>query len=40
MIVANALLIFPADASELREGDTVLVQVLDEQFLASDTPGF
>jgi molybdopterin molybdotransferase len=37
---AQGLLIFPAEAKELREGDTATVQVLDERFLAADEPGF
>jgi len=37
---AQGLLIFPAQARELRTGDTVTVQVLDEDFLAADGPGF
>jgi molybdopterin molybdotransferase len=37
---AHGLLVFPADAKELREGDTVTVQLLDERFLAADEPGF
>ena len=40
MSLAQGLLVFPADATELREGAPVQVQVLDEAFLASDTPGF
>jgi len=40
MSLAQGLLVFPAEATELREGETVQVQVLDEQFLASDSPGF
>jgi molybdopterin molybdotransferase len=40
MLLASGLLIFPADASELREGDTATVQVLDEDFLAAAEPGF
>jgi molybdopterin molybdotransferase len=37
---AQGLLIFPAEARELRAGDTVSVQVLDPEFLAADGPGF
>ncbi|HXK23115.1 MAG TPA: gephyrin-like molybdotransferase Glp [Myxococcota bacterium] len=37
---AQGLLIFPAQARELRAGDTATVQVLDEDFLAADGPGF
>ena len=40
MLLARGLLIFPAEASELREGDTATVQILDEDFLAATTPAF
>jgi len=40
MLLARGLLIFPAEASELREGDTATVQILDEDFLAAPTPAF
>ena len=40
MIRAQGILIFEADASELAVGATATVQVLDGDFLASDTPGF
>ena len=40
MAEAEALLLFPAAASELREGDFATVQVLDESFLAAEAPGF
>ena len=40
MLLARGLLIFPAEASELREGDTATVQILDEDFLAASTPAF
>jgi molybdopterin molybdotransferase len=40
LTLAQGLLIFPADAKELRAGDTATVQVLDERFLAADEPGF
>jgi molybdopterin molybdotransferase len=40
MARAQALLLFPADASELREGDHATVQILDPGFLAADAPGF
>jgi len=40
MLLARGLLIFPAEASELREGDSATVQILDEEFLAAPTPGF
>ncbi len=40
MTDAGALLIFPAASTELREGETALVQVIDPDFFASETPGF
>jgi molybdopterin molybdotransferase len=40
MTEAQGLLVFPAEATELREGDTASVQVLDAAFLASPDPGF
>ncbi len=40
MTRAQGLLIFPAEASALNEGDTATVQVLDEGFFASNEPGF
>ncbi len=40
MTRAQGLLIFPAEASRLNEGDTATVQVLDEGFFASSEPGF
>jgi molybdopterin molybdotransferase len=40
MTLARGLLLFPADAVELRRGETASVQVLDEDFLASAVPGF
>ncbi|MCH8083243.1 MAG: molybdopterin molybdotransferase MoeA [Myxococcales bacterium] len=40
MLLARGLLIFPAEASELREGDTATVQILDEDFLTASTPAF
>ncbi len=40
MLLARGLLIFPAEASELREGDRATVQILDEDFLAAPTPAF
>ncbi len=40
MTLAQGLLIFPAEASALNEGDTATVQVLDEGFFASNEPGF
>jgi molybdopterin molybdotransferase len=40
MILAQGVLIFPAEATELRAGDTASVQVLDEDFFSAATPGF
>jgi hypothetical protein len=40
MLLARGLLIFPADASELREGETATVQILDGDFFGSLTPAF
>jgi molybdopterin molybdotransferase len=40
MTLAQGLLIFPADATELRAGDSASVQVLDSDFLAAATAGF
>jgi molybdopterin molybdotransferase len=40
MTAAQGLLVFPADATELREGDTASVQVLDADFFESASPGF
>ncbi len=40
MTAAQGLLVFPADATELREGDTASVQVLDADFFDSASPGF
>jgi molybdopterin molybdotransferase len=40
MLLARGLLIFPAEASKLREGDTATVQILDQDFLAATTPAF
>jgi molybdopterin molybdotransferase len=40
MLLARGLLIFPAEATELREGDIATVQILDEDFLAATTPAF
>ncbi len=40
MTRAQGLLIFPAEASKLNEGDTATIQVLDEGFFASSEPGF
>ncbi|MCC6643032.1 MAG: molybdopterin molybdenumtransferase MoeA, partial [Deltaproteobacteria bacterium] len=40
MTLAQGLLIFPAEATELRAGQTATVQVLDESFLAAGDPGY
>ena len=40
MSLAQGLLIFPAEATELRAGEKATVQVLDESFLAADEPGY
>lgn len=40
MTHAHGFLIFPADATELREGDPVDVQVIDPEFFNAATPGF
>jgi molybdopterin molybdotransferase len=40
LLLANGLLVFPEEASELAEGDTAAVQVVDPDFLASPGPGF
>jgi molybdopterin molybdotransferase len=40
MTRAQGLLLFPAEATELREGDTATVQVIDAEFFASSQPGF
>jgi len=37
---AQGLLVFPADATQLRKGERVTVQLLDDSTLASTTPGF
>ncbi|HEY8494485.1 MAG TPA: gephyrin-like molybdotransferase Glp [Myxococcota bacterium] len=39
MALADGLLVFPAEASELRAGDPVQVQLLDGEALAADDPG-
>jgi molybdopterin biosynthesis enzyme len=39
MALAQGLLIFPADESELGAGARVQVQVLDEEFLAAPDSG-
>jgi molybdopterin molybdotransferase len=40
MLVAGGLLIFPADATVIRAGDTATVQVLDDEFFASAESAF
>jgi len=40
MALAQGLLVFPADATELPKGAVVQVQVLDEDFLAAADAGF
>ncbi len=40
MTLAQGLLIFPAEATELRAGQKATVQVLDDEFLAAEGPGF
>jgi len=40
MTRAQGLLLFPSEDSELAEGDYATVQVLDDDFFASDEPGF
>jgi molybdopterin molybdotransferase len=40
MTLAQGLLVFPAEATELAEGDEVRVQVLDESFLDADDAGY
>jgi molybdopterin molybdotransferase len=40
MTRAHGLLVFPSEDSEIAEGDYATVQVLDDEFFASDTPGF
>jgi molybdopterin molybdotransferase len=37
---AQGLLVFPAEATKLRKGERATVQLLDDGFLASATPGF
>jgi molybdopterin molybdotransferase len=37
---AQGLLVFPAEATRLAKGDRATVQLLDDGFLASETPGF
>ena len=40
MSVAQGLLLFPAEASQLRKGEAADVQLLDPDFLAAESPGF
>ncbi len=40
MTLARGLLVFPADATKLRAGDTATVQVLDPDFFAATQSGF
>jgi molybdopterin molybdotransferase len=40
MLTAHGLLVFPADATVIRAGDTATVQVLDDEFFASAEPAF
>jgi molybdopterin molybdotransferase len=40
MMRAQGILLFPAEATQLREGEPATVQLLDADFLASDAPGF
>lgn len=40
MSLAQGLLIFPAEASEMVEGEQVTVQIVDENFFAGTTRGF
>ncbi len=40
MTLAQGLLVFPADATKLRQGDVATVQVLDPDFFSAATPGF
>ena len=40
MSLAQGLLVFPAEACEIRRGETATVQIVDEGFFASDTRGF
>jgi molybdopterin molybdotransferase len=39
MVLAQGLMLFPADATEMRAGEEVRVQVIDEQFFASAESG-
>jgi len=40
MSLAQGLLVFPAEAAELREGEEAVVQLLDDDFFLSEEPGF
>jgi hypothetical protein len=40
MILAQGILVFPAEASRLAAGAEVTVQVIDADVLAHDSPGF
>jgi hypothetical protein len=40
MLLAQGLLVFPAEATRLAEGEEVSVQLLDEGFFGSTTAGF
>ncbi len=40
LVHADALLVFPLEATELREGDRVTVQILDDAWFASERPAF
>ena len=40
MTLADGLLVFPAEASEIAAGETAVVQILDEGFFAAETRGF
>ena len=40
MSLAQGLLVFPSEATELAEGSEVTVQIVDEGFFAAMTRGF
>jgi molybdopterin molybdotransferase len=40
MVRAQGILLFPAEATQLRRGESAEVQLLDGSFLASEAPGF
>jgi molybdopterin molybdotransferase len=40
LALADGLLIFPLEASELAEGECATVQILDDAFFAAEQPGF